>query len=34
MQLEDSIPRPPQPNDLGPEKITLPNKLNLIRNRF
>ena len=30
MQLQDSLPWPPQPKDLEPEKIVLPNKLNLI----
>ena len=30
MQLQDSLPWPPQPKDLEPEKFTLPNKLNLM----
>ena len=32
MQLKDSISWPPEPKDLEPEKLTLPNKLNLIMN--
>ena len=32
LQLKDSFSWPPQPKDLEPEKLTLPNKLNLIMN--
>ena len=32
MQLKDSFSWPTQPKDLEPEKLTLPNKLNLIMN--
>ena len=34
MHLQDSVPWPPQPKDLEPEKFTLPNKLNLIMKSF
>ena len=32
LQLKDSFSWPPQPKDLEPGKLTLPNKLNLIMN--
>ena len=31
MQLQNSIPWPPQPKNLEPEKFTLQNKLKLIK---
>ena len=31
MQLQDSLPWPPQPKGLEPGKFVLPNKLNLMK---